>query len=106
AEAAVAAADDVGARLRELLAADVDEQRTGPLAVVRAAVSYPTDVLRRAGVPAVVRDEFAERAFVEDRYGLAPAAFADLDEGLADLGLRWGAAKAHVVLRRRRGAPG
>ena len=31
-----------------------------------------------------------------------PASFADLDPTLAELGLRWGAAKAHVVLRRRR----
>ncbi len=36
-----------------LLGADVDAQRSTPLAVVRAAVAYPTEVLsRRAGAPA------------------------------------------------------
>ena len=55
-----------------------------------------------AGVPAVVRDEFAERAFPGDVYDLAIASFADLDTALHEPGLVWGAAKAHVVLARRR----
>lgn len=97
-----AAAETVGPKVRALLAMDVDAQPTGPLALVREAVSFPTDVLAAAGVPGVVRDEFAERAFPLDRYGLAPAAFADLDPKLHEPGLVWGAAKAHVVLRRRR----
>ncbi|MCU1372626.1 MAG: hypothetical protein JWO77_3820, partial [Ilumatobacteraceae bacterium] len=100
------AAADVGARARELLALDVDAQPTGPLAVVRTAVRYPTEVLAAAGVSHVVRDEFAERAFPGDVYDLAPAAFADLDPALHDAGLVWGAAKAHVVLRRRRSGGG
>src|SRR5262245_23712878 len=67
------AATDVGAEVRRLLAVDVDEQRANPLAVLRSAVRYPTEVLAAAGVPPVVRDEFAERAFPADVYGLAPA---------------------------------
>lgn len=105
AEAAAAAARaraEVGPQVRALLAADVDDQTTGPLALLRGAVVYPTAVLLGAGVPAVVRDEFAERTFPEDRYGLAVAAFADLDPSLHDAGLVWGAAKAHVILARRR----
>jgi hypothetical protein len=102
AEAGRLAAEEVGPRVRALLATDVDEQATGPLAIVREAVRYPTEVLADAGVGAVVRDEFDERAFPADRYGLAPAAFADLDESLREPGLVWGAAKAHVVLARRR----
>ncbi|HWJ61425.1 MAG TPA: hypothetical protein VNS19_05610 [Acidimicrobiales bacterium] len=93
---------EVGPQVRALLALDVDAQPTGPLAVLRGAVRFPTGVLAEAGVPDVVRDEFAERAFPEDRYDLAPAAFADLDPALHEPGLVWGAAKAHVVLARRR----
>lgn len=100
--AGAAAAGEVGARIRDLLSLDVDEQRTGPLALLRSAVSYPTAVLADAGVPPVVRDAFAERAFPDDVYDLAPASFADVDPSLRELGLVWGAAKAHVVLARRR----
>lgn len=102
AEAGEQAARDVGARVRALLETDVDEQATGPLALLRGAVRYPTAVLADAGVAPVVRDEFAVRAFPEDAYGLAPAAFADVDPALHEPGLVWGAAKAHVVLARRR----
>ncbi len=38
---------------------DIDEQRTTPLALIRGAVRYPTEVLRAAGVPPVERDRFA-----------------------------------------------
>lgn len=105
AEAAAAGAsarDDVGAAVRALLATDVDAQATGPLAVLRRAVAYPTDVLRRAGVPPVVRDEFAERAFPDDVYDLSPATWADVDPSLHEPGLAWSAAKVWVVLARRR----
>lgn len=101
-DAGRAAASDVGSEVRALLARDVDDQPTGPLAVLRSAVRYPTEVLAAAGVPGVVRDEFAERAFPDDLYDLAPATFADVDPGLHEAGLVWGAAKAHVVLARRR----
>ncbi|MBX3284962.1 MAG: hypothetical protein KF703_06430 [Actinobacteria bacterium] len=101
-EAGRRAVGDVGARVRALLEADVDQQATGPLAVLRDAVRYPTAVLAEAGVPPVARDEFAERAFPDDAYGLTPAAFADVDPTLHEPGLVWGAAKAHVVLARRR----
>lgn len=96
------AAVEVGSRVRELLEQDVDDQATGPLAVVRTAVRFPTQVLADAGVPEVVRDEFAERAFPEDVYGLAPAAFSDLHPALHEPGIVWGAAKVHVVLARRK----
>jgi hypothetical protein len=59
-------------------------------------------VLRAAGVPPIVRDEFDERAFPDDVYGLIPAAFADIDASLYEPGLVWGAAKAHAHLVRRR----
>lgn len=96
------AADDVGQRVADLLAMDVDDQWTNPLAIVRTAVRWPTRVLDEAGVPPVVRDALAEQHFPDDVYDLVPGAFADLDEGLHEPGLVWGAAKAHVVLARRR----
>ena len=96
------ARSDVGPRVRALLLTDVDAQPTGPLALVREAVVHPTRVLADAGMPEVERDEHAVRLFPDDVYDLAPAAFADLDPDLHEPGLIWGAAKAHVVLARRR----
>lgn len=96
------AARDVGPQVRDLLARDVDEQRTGPLALLRAAVQYPTAVLASAGVDPVPRDEVARRLHPDDAYDLAPAAFADVDAALHEPGIVWGAAKAHVVMARRR----
>lgn len=102
ADAGQRAAADVGRELRALLALDIDEQRVNPLTLLRRAVRYPAAVLAEAGVPAVVRDEQAERMFPDDAYGLSPAAFADVDAALHEPGILWGAAKAHVHLARRR----
>ena len=101
-EAGLRAAVEVGGDVRTLLLADVDQQRRNPLALLRSAVSYPAAVLRDVGVPPVVRDDFAERAFPDDDYGLVPATWADVDPALHERGIVWGAAKAHVVLARRR----
>ncbi len=100
--AGVAARDAVATRVRRVLLSDIDAQAVSPLAIVRTAVSFPTDVLRAAGVPPVVRDEFVERQFPDDVYDLSPASFADVDPALHEPGLTWGAAKAHVHLARRR----
>ena len=99
-EVAQQARAEVGPAVRRLLLADVDTQQTTPLALLRAAVRYPTAVLQAAGVPPVERDDFARRAFPDDLYGLAPASFADVDPALAEPGLAWGAAKAFVHKRR------
>lgn len=100
--AAQAAAADVVPRIRTLLATDIDAQVTTPLALLREAVGPVTAVLVRAGVPPVERDEFARRAFPEDAYALAPAAFEDVDPSLRGPGIEWGAAKAYVHLHRHR----
>ena len=102
-DAGAAATVEIMGLLGELLGLDADAQRTGPLAVLRRAVAYPTMVLRAVGVPAVVRDDFAARNCPHDDYDLSPANFADIDEALHEPGLIWGAAKAHVALTRRRG---
>ena len=93
-EAGRRAATEVGAEVRDLLALDIDDQRTTPLSLLRGAVRYPTEVLRAAGVPRVVRDEAQERLFPDDDYDLAPASLADVDPALVDLGIAWGAWKA------------
>jgi hypothetical protein len=101
-DAATEATEAVVPALRELLALDVAEQASNPLAIVRRAVPFPTRVLASTGMPDVVRDDQAVRLFPDDVYDLAPASFADLDPEVHEPGLRWGAAKAHVLLRRRR----
>ncbi len=97
------AAVEVGAEVRALLAADLDDQWTTPLSLLRAAVRFPTDVLRAAGVPPVERDPFQVRLLPDDLYDLCPASFADVDPALAEPGLVWGAAKA--LAHRRRHTP-
>lgn len=98
------AVEDVAPRLRELLATDVDAQRNNPLAILRDAVRHPAEVLSAAGVPPVERDPQAEELFPDDDYDLSPAAFGDLHPSVREPGLVWGAAKAHVILARRRRA--
>ena len=100
AEAGREAVADVGPRVRELLATDIDAQRTTPLSIVRGAVRFPTAVLQAAGVPPVQRDEHQEGLFPDDVYDLAPATFADVDPALAEIGMTWGAAKAFKHLQR------
>jgi hypothetical protein len=88
------AAAAVAGPLRELLSADVDLQWTTPLALVRPLVAFATEVLYRAGVPGVVRDEFQATKFPDDEYALTPASLSALGEEVATLALTWGAAKA------------
>lgn len=102
ADAGRSAASDVGRRVRELLELDIDEQWTTPLTLIRTAISYPTTILAEADAPVVARDEQSRRFHPDDVYDLAPASFADLGQEVHELGLSWGAAKAHVHLRRRR----
>ena len=88
--------------VRKVLLADVDQQRVNPLALLRGAVRFPTAVLDELHVAPAERDEFARRNFPDDRYDLTPASFGDVDPTLHEPGIVWGAAKAHVVLQRRR----
>jgi hypothetical protein len=103
-EAGARCREEIGGEIRRLLAADIDQQRGTPLAVLRRAVSYPTAVLVAAGVPPLERDSFAEQVFPDDLYDLSPASFADIDPSLTDAGLAWGAAKAFEPTRRHRPA--
>ncbi len=99
--AGAAAASRVGAALADLLDADPADQQSTPLEVVRTVYREPTEILRAAGVPPIVRDEFDERAWPNDDYGLVPRTLGDLgDEDLAPLLLVWGTAKATVLRAR------
>jgi hypothetical protein len=102
AEAGEAARRATVPEVKALLGTDVDAQRANPLAILRRAVRYPTEVLRALGVPPADRDEHQRRLFPDDDYDLSPATFADIHPSLHEPGLMWGAAKAHVVLSRRR----
>jgi hypothetical protein len=92
--AAARATADVVPRLRALLATDIDAQRANPLAILREATRYPTEVLRAAGVEPVERDDFQRARFPDDAYDLVPVSFADLGPEVAEAGIAWGAAKA------------
>jgi hypothetical protein len=93
-----AAAARVVASLREFFATPPADQRTTPLEIVRTATRDVTEVLAAAGIPPVERDEFAERAFPDDRYDVTPATLADLgDDELGPLQLVWGLAKAKAL---------
>ena len=106
AEAGRRARAETGPRVRRLLDADIDDQRTNPLAIIRGATVHPTRVLEAAGARPVPRDAQARRHFPDDVYDLTPGSFADIDPALHEPGLVWGAAKAHVHLRRRARAEG
>jgi hypothetical protein len=103
AEAGTAAARRIVDELRALFALDPTQQQATPLEIVRTAYREPTAVLAAAGVPPIVRDEFDERAWPDDVYGLVPRTLGDLgDPDLAPLHLAWGMAKATVIRARRR----
>jgi hypothetical protein len=101
-EAGTAAARRLVDQLRALFALEPTQQQATPLEIVRTAYREPTAVLAAAGVPPIVRDEFDERAWPDDAYGLVPHTLGDLgDPDLAPLHLAWGMAKATVIRARR-----
>lgn len=100
--AARQATTELGAELRTLLSQDIADQTESPLQVLRRGVRFATAVLANADVPPTSRDDFARQNFPDDVYDLAPASFGDVHSSLHEPGLIWGAAKAHVHLRRRR----
>jgi hypothetical protein len=83
--------------LHELLAADVDEQRMNPLALVRAlATPHATRALREAGAEPPRRSDIDVEHFPDDPYGLVPMTWRDVDESLHEPGIVWGAVKART----------
>jgi hypothetical protein len=92
-------------QVKVLLETDIDAQWTSPLEVVRLVVGPATDELQALGAPPVPRDAQSAELHPDDIYDLTPSAFAEIHPSLHQLGLAWGAAKAHVHLRRHRPAP-
>lgn len=90
------------AELVALIRSDVDEQRTNPLSLFRAAVAAPTALLQARGVAPPPVDGFQRERFPGDVYGIGPATWSDVHPDLHEPGLIWGAWKAGTVLRRRR----
>ncbi|MEM7285571.1 MAG: hypothetical protein AAF480_04395 [Actinomycetota bacterium] len=88
--------------LGELLRTDIDRQRTTPLSVLRDAARFPVEVLHAAGAREVHRIDVDRWAFPNDPFGVTPASLADMGPQVHEAGIAWGAAKAHVHLRRRR----
>ncbi len=95
-------AEQILADLAELLASDVDDQRSNPLAIFRGAVRGLTEFLRVQEIPPPPSDRFMAERFPDDPYQLGPATWSDVDDELHTPGLIWGAWKAKIVLDRRR----
>lgn len=89
-------------RLRQLFETDVLKQRHNPLQIIRSATDPVSAELRGLGAQPVERDEFQQRSFPDDDFGLCPATWVEIDESLAEVGLEWGAWKAAAVISRRR----
>jgi hypothetical protein len=105
ARAASATTARVVGELRALFATDLARQRTTPLEIVRSSYREPTMALRAVGIPPVARDEFDERAWPGDRYGLVVRQLGDLgDADLGPLHLAWGLAKAKALRELSRGS--
>jgi hypothetical protein len=109
-DAGTRAAGRVVGALAALLERDPAAQAATPLEIVRSAYEEPTEVLIEIGVPPVERDDFDERAWPGDRYGLVPRTLSDLrtsadDDELGPLLLVWGMAKAAVLRARAGRAP-
>ena len=96
------ASERILADLADLLATDVDDQRTNPLTVFRGAVGALTEFLRVQEIPPPPADRFLAERFPDDPYQLGPATWSDVDDELHMPGLIWGAWKAKTVLDRRR----
>jgi F0F1-type ATP synthase membrane subunit b/b' len=93
-----AARDRVVRELEELFAQAPRDQRATPLQIIRTLRREPTEILAAAGVPAVVRDEYDERSFPDDIYGIVPKAITELgDEELGGALLAWGVGKSRVL---------
>lgn len=94
------AAERVAGELRALFVLDPAEQRATPLQIIRTAVREPGQVLAAAGLPGVVRDDFAVASWPDDEYDLVPKNLRDLDVDLAAVHFAWGKAKADVLRAR------
>ena len=92
---------DIDRRLQELAAADPDVPMSGPLELIRRSTAPLQAWLAAEGVVRPTRDPWDERSSPEDHFALGPMTFSDLSDEVHVAGITWGAAKAHMHLRRR-----
>ncbi len=95
------AAEQVERSIAELVAADVDEPLSGPLERIRRSVEPLNAELDQRGVQPPRRNTLDQQMSPRDHHELGPMTFRDLSDAAHDAGITWGAAKAHVHLRRR-----
>ena len=86
--------------IAQLLETDIDDQWTSPLEMVRSLVAPITEGLDSLGAKIVPRQPGTAELYPDDRFALTPATFADVHPDLHEPGLAWGAAKAHIHLKR------
>ncbi len=91
---------EVLTEVRRLLETDIDQQWSSPLEIVRRLVPVLSEELRAMGAEPVARDARTIEISPDDDYRLTPATFAEIHADLHEPGLAWGAAKAHVHLKR------
>jgi len=92
--------EELSPRVRSVITADVDLAAGSPLAVLRDGLGPMDVLLDELGLPAPARDRMATEIFPGDTYDLGPASFADIHRDLRDVGIAWGAARAHVHRQR------
>lgn len=97
--------DWLAGELGSQLSLPFPEQRRGPLEIFQEAMSFPTEVLVGAELPAPERDDVARSALPGDVYDLAPASSQELGEEVWRAHLAWGAAKARAITSSRRQEP-
>ncbi len=88
--------------LSALVGQDVADQRTTPLHIVRRNLAPLTRLLEDAGVPVPRRDPLRVEMSPQDYYDVEPARFDEIHPDLGAVALTWGAAKAMLILDRRR----
>ncbi len=89
-------------QLLDLLATDVDAQRSNPLHVIRLSTVGANTLLQTYEVETPLRDQFEIEAMPHDIYAIGPLTWKDLGDEVHDAGIAWGAWKAATVLTRRR----
>lgn len=86
------------AELEALFSLSAADQRQSPLELFRSALAFPTEALRRSGVPPVPRDRAAVDLFPDDLYDLAPGGSLQLGDEVRAAHIAWGAAKAEAMV--------
>ena len=97
-----AVAAEVETSIAELVDADPDVPLSGPLERIRRTVVPVNEFLQRRDVPKPMRNTMDVEMHPEDLYDLGPMTFRDLGDEVHDAGITWGAAKAHLHLKRHR----